>query len=601
MVWIATRILGDSIVHHGERPTLCVDYLVKSLEDSEASVRLAAIHGLSLHRETSATRPLIQRLRSDESSLCRRAASEALGRFKSREAVGAIFEALATEPDSHAMDHTLGLALIEIADIDALRVSFEAEHPKVKRAALMALQQIDGSNLRTNHVLPLLESESPLVRAAAWWVVARRAREWGGDIAEFLRSQLMNPKLDAAVRSDLLRNLQSVVSAPQLQSLIAELILDSKSPNETRLLLLEAIASSTGSSGVLVWWEAAATIVASPLDWTDEVLNAAAATLGAMPKLHVNNPSDAQKHKVEQLQQKLRRVASDARLDAEARLSVLLAVPKSTEALDDTTYDFLCESIRNERPLAVRTRAAELLAESLLTDEQQYTLVEVLNATGTQELNRVIDCFKNCSSEKVGRKLVAEWSRSATIDSLDPIRIQNLLKQFGSEVYNDAAPLLARFESVDREQMLRFERVIDSVSQANREHGLSVFQSKKYSCQTCHVAVLVGGNIGPTLVGLGKRRSERDILESIMFPNASFVQSYETWQVQTNYGTTVSGVLLSDTPESIQLGTSKGVETISRSEIETMKRSNISVMPTGLDRLMSDQELADLVAYLKSL
>lgn len=40
---------------------------------------------------------------------------------------------------------------------------------------------------------------------------------------------------------------------------------------------------------------------------------------------------------------------------------------------------------------------------------------------------------------------------------------------------------------------------------------------------------------------------------------------------------------------------------IPRSAIEQMTRSELSVMPNGLDKPLSDQELADLVAYLKSL
>lgn len=61
-------------------------------------------------------------------------------------------------------------------------------------------------------------------------------------------------------------------------------------------------------------------------------------------------------------------------------------------------------------------------------------------------------------------------------------------------------------------------------------------------------------------------------------------------------------MLLEDRPDEIVL--SGGVDKtfrIPRSAIEQMTRSELSVMPNGLDKPLSDQELADLVAYLKSL
>ena len=101
---------------------------------------------------------------------------------------------------------------------------------------------------------------------------------------------------------------------------------------------------------------------------------------------------------------------------------------------------------------------------------------------------------------------------------------------------------------------------------------------------------------------MGKRRTERDLLESILFPSASIVQSFEPWTVVTSDGRSLSGVLLEDKPDEIVLsaGADKTYR-LPRSAIEEMARSELSIMPTGLDKTLSDRELADLVAYLKSL
>lgn len=112
----------------------------------------------------------------------------------------------------------------------------------------------------------------------------------------------------------------------------------------------------------------------------------------------------------------------------------------------------------------------------------------------------------------------------------------------------------------------------------------------------------MGGVIGPHLQGIGKRRTPRDLVESILFPSASLVQSYDTWIVITADGRTLTGVLLEDKPDEIVL--SAGVDKafrLPRTAIEEMTRSDKSIMPDGLDKTLTDQDLADLIAYLKSL
>ncbi|MDZ4848308.1 MAG: hypothetical protein SGI77_03370, partial [Pirellulaceae bacterium] len=115
-------------------------------------------------------------------------------------------------------------------------------------------------------------------------------------------------------------------------------------------------------------------------------------------------------------------------------------------------------------------------------------------------------------------------------------------------------------------------------------------------------AANVGGITGPSLKGIGARRSERDLIESIIFPNATMVQSYESWKVLTDDGQVILGVLIEDRPDELVI--SAGVDKnfrIPRSSIEEMTRSDQSIMPIGLDKLVTDQELADLVAFLKSI
>src|SRR5262249_48148980 len=99
----------------------------------------------------------------------------------------------------------------------------------------------------------------------------------------------------------------------------------------------------------------------------------------------------------------------------------------------------------------------------------------------------------------------------------------------------------------------------------------------------------------------GRIRSERDLLESIVFPNASFVRSYEPVMVSTKAGKTYNGLIRKDAPDEIIIALNATEEVrIARDEIEEVQPSKVSVMPSGFEQQLSTQELADLVAFLKA-
>ena len=93
-----------------------------------------------------------------------------------------------------------------------------------------------------------------------------------------------------------------------------------------------------------------------------------------------------------------------------------------------------------------------------------------------------------------------------------------------------------------------------------------------------------------------------DILESILFPSASFVRGFESVTVTTTAGLEVTGILSRETPEAVYLKTTQREEVrVPRKEIDELRPSKLSIMPTGLDKVLTVSELRDVVAYLQSL
>ena len=108
--------------------------------------------------------------------------------------------------------------------------------------------------------------------------------------------------------------------------------------------------------------------------------------------------------------------------------------------------------------------------------------------------------------------------------------------------------------------------------------------------------------MGPDLSRIGKIRTERDLLEAIAYPSASIVRGYEPMLIKTKGGEHLAGVILRETADHLDLAVGPALERkLPRDDIIELKSSPISLMPGGLDRVLSKQELADLIAFLRSL
>jgi putative heme-binding domain-containing protein len=111
----------------------------------------------------------------------------------------------------------------------------------------------------------------------------------------------------------------------------------------------------------------------------------------------------------------------------------------------------------------------------------------------------------------------------------------------------------------------------------------------------------VGRSIGPNLSHIGSIRHEIDILESIIFPSATIARDYEAHSIECANGETLTGIIKSHTAEGLLLVDVAGQEhNIRHEQITGDTILPTSLMPVGLDRTLSEPELLNLVAYLRS-
>ena len=111
----------------------------------------------------------------------------------------------------------------------------------------------------------------------------------------------------------------------------------------------------------------------------------------------------------------------------------------------------------------------------------------------------------------------------------------------------------------------------------------------------------LGGRAGPDLTRIGRIRNERDLLEAILFPSVSFVRSYEPTTIVTVDGRVLNGVVRNETSREItlQLDAQKILH-LPVEEIDQRQQGTVSIMPAGLDKQLTAQQLADLVVFLRA-
>lgn len=136
----------------------------------------------------------------------------------------------------------------------------------------------------------------------------------------------------------------------------------------------------------------------------------------------------------------------------------------------------------------------------------------------------------------------------------------------------------------------------------NAAAGRKLYASeKKLACENCH-RITGAEKSGPNLDGIADKYSRRELIEHILRPSAAIKPGYEQATLILRDGRTVVGRVNRATKTMLRLIDAEGKSIdVSRADIEEMQASAASMMPDNLAFLVSQQQFADLVAYLETL
>lgn len=135
----------------------------------------------------------------------------------------------------------------------------------------------------------------------------------------------------------------------------------------------------------------------------------------------------------------------------------------------------------------------------------------------------------------------------------------------------------------------------------DHRNGRLVFNTTG-TCHKCHVVNKVGREIGPDLSEIGSKLSRQAMFESIIYPSAGISHNYEAYSVVLASGTVVNGLITSRTDDSITVkGDDAIVRTFAMDDVDEVVKQKISLMPADLQKVMTEQEIIDVVDYLQTL
>ena len=210
------------------------------------------------------------------------------------------------------------------------------------------------------------------------------------------------------------------------------------------------------------------------------------------------------------------------------------AVP---DPLAGDLFDFLRASLETAQPAGVRLAAAGVIQKARLDRAQLLVLAGILRASGPLELPRLLPAFDHADDEAVGLALIEALTAATARSSVRADVLRPLVAKYSPAVQAQGETLLAALAEETAEQTRQLDRLIAWARDGDPRRGQLLFNSQKAACSTCHAIGYHGGSIGPDLTSIGQIRTERDLLEAILFPNASFPRGYEPIVVTTTAGT----------------------------------------------------------------
>jgi putative heme-binding domain-containing protein len=273
-----------------------------------------------------------------------------------------------------------------------------------------------------------------------------------------------------------------------------------------------------------------------------------------------------------------------------------LAAAAAGTVVDGGQRDLIMKASSVADPAAARLLAAVGIHGSGKARELLTTLVTA--ADGSPELKSAA-VRGLARSQQGGRDLVALAKDGRLAKTLEPVAALAVAACPWQDVKKAATGVLPLPKAKGGGELPSVGELVKRNGSSDR--GKAVFAGGG-TCAKCHIVGNEGKSVGPNLSGIGAKLSRPALYESILAPSAAISHNYETWVAQLADGRSVSGLLISRTPDEVVIRGPDGIDVkAAAKDIEELVKLPVSLMPADLAATLSAEELVDLIAWLETL
>ncbi|MEX2577669.1 MAG: PVC-type heme-binding CxxCH protein [Verrucomicrobiales bacterium] len=266
------------------------------------------------------------------------------------------------------------------------------------------------------------------------------------------------------------------------------------------------------------------------------------------------------------------------------------------------------------RKASSRETSLAFLSDRLASERNAREWPEILAtfaATGSSSLpDHILESWSHLSPLQRDLALDTLMSRPAWTESLlggieagilrpadfDATRRMRLLNHPDKATGKKAAEHFDLAASPGRADVVaRYQPALDLTGDAAKGH--LVYQR---ACAACHQLGGEGLAIGPGLETVADHPAEK-ILTNILDPNLDIQPGFHAYNATLENGGQLFGLLAAESASSLTFKTLDGkTQAVRRDEIASLQSTNLSLMPEGLEAAITVDEMADLIAYLRT-
>ena len=607
-IWALGQVQGHAHKARREASSVELDALLPLLADADAHVRGNAARVLGDAGYAKAYDVLVKGT-TDSDAHARALATIALGKLGKREAVPALFASLKANADRDPhLRHAAVTALVAVDDFDALQSAIKHPDASVRMGVLLAMRRLQRNEIGAF----LADADDKIV------VEAARAinDEPISGAMDLLAARIEGPALAGKPLAQSVPFLRRAVNAnyrhgtQQTAARLAKVATDAVFPDDVRAEALDALADWPKNSGrdrITGLWRPTAFARDAKIPGAAARPVVDALLADAPEKVRTSAARAAGELKIVSASGSLAKLVTQKLGNAASRVAALTALSR----LQTADYPVALEAAQKDPEESVRKAALKLSVDA---PPAVASAAAVSPSTGSGPLAKLIEVIANGS-------LAEKQNAYAALAKLPGVQADEFISQRMADLAAGKIPAALQLDVLDaaaarpalKTAVAGWEAALPkaaefdvnpwkvSLTGGNAEEGKKVFLEKaEVSCVRCHKINAEGGEVGPELTGLGEKKGREYLLQSILYPNASIAQGFESVLVTLKNGTTYAGVIKSETDAELEINSPEdGLLKLKKAEI-TAREKGLSGMPDGFGGVLTKQEIRNLIEFLAS-